>query len=100
MIGYNEAIEMVINKITRSGTSLENPPLIKEHLTKELPWGWLFYYDSKEYIEKGVREKAYIGNAPILVDKIDGSTSYLATLFETEEELFKIYAEEKGYKYP
>ena len=41
----------------------------------EVDEGWIFFYNSKEYIETGVFEFALVGNGPIFVDRSGGVRS-------------------------
>jgi len=44
-------------------------PIILDVSTMELPWGWVFFYDSQEYINTRNIIHALAGNAPIVVDR-------------------------------
>ena len=39
---------------------------------EEVPAGWVFYWNSVEYVETGDDRHAVIGNAPLFVDREDG----------------------------
>lgn len=41
--------------------------------TIEKEFGWIFFYNSKKYIETGEFRYMLAGNAPIIVNKKDGS---------------------------
>lgn len=45
---------------------------ILEDQTIEAEFGWVFFYQSKSYIESGDLNDALVGNAPILVSRLDG----------------------------
>ncbi len=38
----------------------------------EHDFGWVFFYDSSAHVESGAASEALAGNAPLIVDKIDG----------------------------
>ena len=63
-------------------------------LTKDFEWGTLFYVQSKEFIENS--QNPYIGIAPRLVDKIDGSIHVIDGLGILDKQL-EDYRESKGY---
>ena len=44
--------------------------ILDEH-TQEHDFGWVFFYNTQEYID-GDSSAALAGNAPLIVDKIDG----------------------------
>jgi hypothetical protein len=46
--------------------------------TVEKPYGWVFFYDSKQSIETGAFEHSLLGNAPIIVG-IDGEIRVTGT---------------------
>ncbi len=45
----------------------------------ELPAGWVFYWNSRQFVETGDRRYAVIGNAPLFVDREDGSWTWTGT---------------------
>lgn len=46
---------------------------------REESFGWVFFYDSKEFLETGDFSKAVAGNAPILIDKMTGELTVTGT---------------------
>jgi hypothetical protein len=50
-------------------------------LTKiqEEPFGWVFFYQSKEYIETENISSMLAGNAPFIVDRVAGKVQVLGT---------------------
>lgn len=49
------------------------------------PYGWVFFYQSTEFIRNPSNDlAALVGNAPILVDRIDGEIRVLGTAHPTE----------------
>lgn len=54
---------------------------ILENETIEKDWGWIFFYQSKVYIESGDFRDMLGGNAPIFIDKKTGKLSYAGTAF-------------------
>ncbi len=47
--------------------------VILEDQTIERNWGWVFFYQSKAYVETGAFQDMLGGNAPFIVNKHDGS---------------------------
>ncbi len=45
-----------------------HPVILDEH-TKETEFGWVFYYQSYDFIYRGIEGKMLIGNGPIMIDK-------------------------------
>jgi hypothetical protein len=54
---------------TCSGLALE---LLKEN-TLEKDFGWVFFYDSRSYIDSCSFQDKMVGNAPIIVDRREGA---------------------------
>jgi hypothetical protein len=52
--------------------------------TQELSYGWLFFYNSREYVETGEFSSMLAGNAPFVVDAFDGALHILGTAFPIE----------------
>jgi hypothetical protein len=52
--------------------------------TMEFEYGWVFFYQSKEYVRTGDLNSLVGGNAPILIDKSDGSVHETGTSKEVE----------------
>lgn len=48
-------------------------PVIVDSATLEREFGWVFFYDSEEHQTTGDFRSALLGNAPIIVDREDGS---------------------------
>ena len=47
--------------------------------SEEFDGGWVYYYDSRLHQETGELRHANAGNAPILVDRQDGSVHHTGT---------------------
>jgi len=39
---------------------------------EEYDFGWVYYYDTEEYVETGFYSQTLAGNAPLIVDRVDG----------------------------
>ncbi|GAA0561926.1 YrhB domain-containing protein [Chitinophaga japonensis] len=64
------------------------PPLELELLLDdviEFEYGWVFFYQSKEYLKTGDILDALGGNAPIIVNKFDGSLHITGTAHPVEK---------------
>ncbi len=57
--------------------------VLDEH-TIERDWGWVFFYDSRRYLETGDLSFAVAGNAPYLVRRADGAVFETGTAFPVE----------------
>jgi hypothetical protein len=52
---------------------------VQSESTIELDYGWLFFWNSVTFLETGDRRFALVGNAPLLVNRSDGTTSFTGT---------------------
>ena len=62
--------------------------------TQEREFGWVFFYDSKEFVETGDFIHSIAGNAPVVVLR-DGTIRTTGTARPLSEYLLEIEAEEK-----
>jgi hypothetical protein len=54
-------------------TELNYPGGLAIALVKEYPCGWMFYWNSAEYVRTQDGNHAIAGNVPVLVDRSDGA---------------------------
>ena len=66
---------------------LEGKAAIIPELTITRPYGWVFFYQSREYILDPKVEHMLLGNAPIIVDRINGEIRVTGTARPTDEYL-------------
>jgi Immunity protein 35 len=52
------------------------------------PYGWVFFYQSKSYLETLDFSEQLLGNAPILIDRFDGELRVFGTAESIENYLF------------
>jgi hypothetical protein len=60
------------------------PLAVLDENTIEGKFGWVFFYNSVEFIESGRFSSRLTGNAPIIVDREDGSIHVTGTAFPIE----------------
>lgn len=70
MITRRQAEKLVDAEIARSESSTSTD--VVRSCTIERPWGWVFYYDTREAIETGDPLRGLVGNAPLLVERRTG----------------------------
>lgn len=54
-------------------------PVILDEETIERSFGWVFFYQSREHLETGDLSSMLAGNAPLIVDREDGSVHVTGT---------------------
>jgi hypothetical protein len=77
MINIKKAIQIAEEYVKNESTQY-NLVLLYEH-TMEFESGWVFFYQTKEYVETGDITKMVGGNAPVIINKIDGSLHITGT---------------------
>jgi hypothetical protein len=65
--------------------------IIADKVTKK-PYGWIFFYQSSEFIASGDHRNALAGNAPIIVDRVDGEVRVTGTAKPLSDYLAKYEA--------
>jgi hypothetical protein len=60
--------------------------------------GWLFYYQSQEYIRTGNPVSMLAGNGPVLVSSVDGSHVRVGTAAPLENRLAEAERELEGFR--
>jgi hypothetical protein len=53
----------------------------------EHDFGWLYFYDSSGHVETGSVSDALVGNAPLIVDRVDGKLYVTGTAHPIEHYL-------------
>jgi hypothetical protein len=53
--------------------------LVVSHVD-EHDFGWVYFYDSSTHIETGRPKDAVVGNAPLIVDRLDGNLYITGTV--------------------
>lgn len=71
-----------LDQMMKSDESLDLE--ILDDLTKEISYGWAFFYQSKGFVEEGIQGEALVGNAPLLIDSRDGSLRSTGTACSVE----------------
>ena len=82
MLSKEEAIDIATNYIKNS--SKYDLVILTDH-TREFELGWVFFYQSRRYIESGDYRDMLGGNAPIIVNKHDGSIHVTGTSYKIEK---------------
>jgi len=77
------AVRYVEETSKRGGVDLE----IVDSSTREEEFGWVFFYDSSAYLRSGLLSDAIAGNAPIIVDRSDGSVHETGTALSVDHYL-------------
>ncbi len=57
---------------------------VMQDATLDLPYGWVFFYNSRAYLETGDDRSALIGNAPIIFNRVSGDLRVTGTAHPIE----------------
>jgi hypothetical protein len=84
MLSKREARELVEGELTRVEQALSRGEYadgiaIMDSETMEFAWGWVFFYQSKKFLEMGGDDFALWGNAPFIVNKKTGEVRATGT---------------------
>ncbi|NID17385.1 YrhB domain-containing protein [Luteibacter yeojuensis] len=90
MIDYNVALAKVNEHLGKSEMALQVTSC------DEFPVGWLFYYQTKEYLETGDPSSLLAGNGPMLIDRETGDLLILVTYRPVEVQIEE-YARRRGH---
>jgi hypothetical protein len=84
MLTRAEAIDIVSKRLQQKSTP-DDPFVVVEENTIEKPFGWVFFYNSKRFVETGEFSSQLAGNGPVIVNKHDGSVEFFGTPKPTQE---------------
>jgi len=72
MLTKDEALELVAAKL-RTMSPRDDSYIVVDADTIERPFGWVFFYNSKKFLETGAFSHRLAGNGPVIVNKHDGT---------------------------
>jgi hypothetical protein len=72
IISPEEAKEIAQNALHKTRSRIDNELVIQDKFTVEFETGWVFYYQSRKYLETGDILFRLMGNGPIIIDKEEG----------------------------
>ena len=78
MLTKTEALEIVTRRLQQMGPSAD-PFVVIEKNTIEKPFGWVFFYNSKRFVETGESRYRLAGNGPVIVNKHTGSVEFFGS---------------------
>lgn len=79
MIMESEACAMVQRYIDEQCGSVPGGVAIIESRTLQKPYGWVFFYNSRRFLETGNPLEALGGNGPIVVERAEGRLHQLGS---------------------
>lgn len=79
MLTKEQARELVERYLTNEVSGYDGEFAVVDDATIETTFGWVFVYDSSEYLKTGDEMSRAVGNAPVLVDKRNGELHVTGT---------------------
>jgi Immunity protein 35 len=89
MLTKPEALELVAKKL-RQMSAPDAPFIVDDAGTIEKPYGWVFFFNSKTYLETEDYRYALAGNGPVIVNKHDATVEFFGT-FKSPSEFIAEY---------
>lgn len=83
-LGVDEARDIAQRWLQEQEHAMGCPLALKHDSTRELDIGWVFFWNTRAYLEHGEWGTQLGGNAPLLVDRRNGSRHVLGTAEPTE----------------
>lgn len=71
-ISFDDAKRIVSERLKQISNKIGLDVILIENKTIEKDYYWVFFYNSKRYIETGNMSYTLAGNGPIIIDKIYG----------------------------
>lgn len=71
-MNFESALNLVVEHLNNNWILEEDSAVILKDKTIEEDFGWVFFYESKNYLESGDYADMLMGNAPIIVNKKSG----------------------------
>ena len=94
MLSLEEAKVRAESELSR--LQLEYPALLLDHATTEFELGWVFFYQSEEFVRTGQPSAQFAGNAPLLVNRFSGEVAATGTALPLQHYINQYCARVRG----
>jgi hypothetical protein len=78
-----EKIESIINEPDPYWQDKPKLEVVDEQ-TIEKEWGWVFFYNTSEYLKSGKLNEGLLGNAPYIINRETGEITETGTAYDIE----------------
>jgi hypothetical protein len=96
MLNRQQAQDLVEGMIGEIDGDSDDWAVVQAESTIEKPWGWIFFYQSRKYLETGEFSCQLLGNSPIFVNRKTG-IAWVSGTAESVEEYIQQYESQIGY---
>ncbi|MDQ7858569.1 MAG: YrhB domain-containing protein [Armatimonadota bacterium] len=79
MVDREQATAIARSFVARIPAPEDDELVLRDDATVERAFGWVFVYTSKKHLDTGDDRYALFGNAPVIVDRQDGSVHETGT---------------------
>ena len=79
---YDKALAVVSAYVA---AATDGNGMVLEALTIDRPYGWVFFYQSRVFVESGDFRHAYCGNAPVIFNRVNGEYHVTGTARAIED---------------
>ena len=83
MLSYYQALSIIKKEVAKLSMP-DDAYVVVEEQTIEIPWGWVFIYNSQQFIETGDDQYQLMGNAPIIINKETGQLRHTGTAYDID----------------
>jgi hypothetical protein len=91
MVSREQALAIAESHISQLAGS-EGSLAVLQTETAEHSFGWVFFYQSRRYLETHNPDDALAGNAPLIVDRLTGQVTETGTAYPLEYYLLQYKA--------
>lgn len=85
MLTLQEAQAVAMQFILGAKTKPRCSIAIIDARTIEREFGWVFFYDSTDYLRTGDRDKRLLGNAAVIVNRATATSVFTGTGYEVQD---------------
>ena len=78
MLEISDALALVVSKLAEMAPK-EEPYVVLSEKTIERPFGWIFFYNSKTFVETESVLHRLAGNGPVFVNRFTGSIDFFGS---------------------
>ena len=83
MLSYSQALTIAKKEVIKLSMPDDEYIIVEDQVT-EMSWGWVFIYNSRQFIETGDDQYQLMGNAPIFINKETGQIRHTGTAHDID----------------
>ena len=87
MLNAAESLAIAEQMLEEVGRDAGEEVMIQTANTRETERSWVYFYNTRVFLETGSYSHALLGNAPMVVDKADGTVRFGRTDIPVEDQL-------------